>query len=114
MLQDLHIRGFKGFRDLQLTDLSRVTLVGGKNNVGKTSLLEAIFLFYDTADPAIFFRHLGWRGIDTALTDAETLFSPVFTDFNMENTISFELKDDIYTAKMFIKFNPSLVQKSVS
>jgi AAA15 family ATPase/GTPase len=114
MLQDLHIKGFKGFRDLQLTDLSRVTLVGGKNNVGKTSLLEAIFLCYDTADPAMFFRHLGWRGIEISLTDAEALFSPIFTDFNMGNTISFELKDGIYTTEMSINFNPSLVQKSVS
>ena len=47
MLPDLHVRGFKGLRDLQLTELSRVMLVGGKNGVGKTSLLEAIFLFHD-------------------------------------------------------------------
>jgi AAA15 family ATPase/GTPase len=114
VLQNLRIRGFKGFKDLQLTDLSRVTLVSGKNNVGKTSLLEAIFLFYDTADPGMFFRHLGWRGIDIDLSDAESLFSPLFTDFNMENTLSFEVKDDIYTAKMSIDFNPSRVQKSVT
>jgi hypothetical protein len=114
MLQKLHIKGFKGFRDFQLTDISRVTLVGGKNNIGKTSLLEAIFLFYDRANPGMFFRHLGWRGIDIPLTDAESLFSPIFTDFNMENTISFKVNDGIYEAKMQIKFEPSLAQKDVS
>src|SRR5215469_1170431 len=99
MLQNLQIRGFKGFKDLRLTNLSRVTLIGGKNNVGKTSLLEAIFLFYDTADPGMFFRHLGWRGLDISLTDAEALFSPLFLDFNMKNIISFKVQDGIYEAK---------------
>jgi hypothetical protein len=114
MLQDLHIKGFKSFRDLQLTDISRVTLVGGKNNVGKTSLLESIFLFYDTADPGMFFRHLGWRGISLSLADREALFSPLFTDFNMNNTIALHVKDGIYTATMDVSFNPANVQKAVS
>jgi len=112
MLQDLHIKGFKCFKDLQLTDISRVMLVGGKNNIGKTSLLESIFLFYDTADPGMFFRHLGWRSIDTSLTDMESLFSPIFTDFNMDNSISLHAKDGRYTAQMNINFNPLNVQKA--
>ena len=111
MLQDLHIKGFKGFRDLQLTDISRVMLVGGKNNVGKTSLLEGIFLFYDIADPRMLFHHLGWRGIDISFRDMEALFSPIFTDFNMDNSISFEVKDGVYVAKMNISFNPSQMQR---
>lgn len=114
MLQDLQIKGFKVFRDLQLTNISRVMLVGGKNNVGKTSLLEAIFLFYDTADPGMFFRHLGWRGVDASLSDAEALFSPIFQGFDMKNAMSFKVQDGIYEAKMNVEFNPSRIQKAVS
>lgn len=113
MLQDLHIRGFKGFRDLQVRDLPRVTLVGGKNNVGKTSLLEAIFLFYNTADPAMPFRHLSWRGLDLPLTDAESLFTPIFTDFDAGQVISFEVKEGIYQARMTIRFDPSPVSVDI-
>lgn len=113
MLQDLHIRGFKGFRDLQLTDLSRVMLVGGKNNVGKTSLLEAIFLFYNIVDPRTLFDHLRRRGIDISFIDMESLVSPIFTDFNMDNSISFKLKDGTYTSEMDISFNPSDAKKTV-
>jgi AAA15 family ATPase/GTPase len=114
MLQSLHVKGFKGLRDLQVTDISRVMLVGGKNNVGKTSLLESIFLFYDIANPRMFLTHLENRGIDVSLADAEALFSPLFTDFNIGNTISFEVNEDIDTVKMDISFNPSPVQKVVS
>lgn len=113
MLQDLHIKGFKVFRDLHLTDLSRVTLIGGKNNVGKTSLLEAIFLFYDTADPGMFFRHLNWRGVEAPLTDAEALFTPIFCGFNTSNGISFAVRDGIFNVTMHVTFNPA-TQKAVN
>src|SRR5579864_2542454 len=114
MLQDLHIKGFKGFKDLQVTDISRVMLVGGENNIGKTSLLEGIFLFYNTADPRIFFQHLGWRGLDISFRDMEALYAPIFMDFNMDNSISFEVKDGLHIAKMTISSKPSQMQKAVS
>ncbi|OOV35655.1 hypothetical protein BV61_00110 [Candidatus Synechococcus spongiarum LMB bulk15M] len=44
MLQTLHLRGFRGFDSYRLTGLARVNLVVGKNNCGKTSILEAIEL----------------------------------------------------------------------
>ncbi|MEW6348438.1 MAG: AAA family ATPase [Thermodesulfobacteriota bacterium] len=44
MFGSLHIQGFRCFEDLQLHGLGAVNLVVGRNNVGKTSLLEAIKL----------------------------------------------------------------------
>jgi AAA15 family ATPase/GTPase len=41
-LESLRIQNFRTFRDLTIDRLGRVNLVVGKNNVGKTSLLEAI------------------------------------------------------------------------
>ena len=41
---DLHIQGFRGIRDLTIPQLGRVTLITGKNNTGKTSVLEALRL----------------------------------------------------------------------
>ena len=42
MITDIKISNFRGIGDLELTCLKRVNLVIGGNNVGKTSLLEAI------------------------------------------------------------------------
>ncbi len=42
MFDSLHIRGFRAFEDLQLNGLGRVNLLVGKNNIGKTTALEAI------------------------------------------------------------------------
>ena len=44
MLQSINIKNFRCFGDLSIDHLDRVNLVAGKNNTGKTALLEAIYL----------------------------------------------------------------------
>jgi hypothetical protein len=43
MLTSIHIKGFKGFKDTQIEPLRKVNVVLGGQNVGKTSLLEAVY-----------------------------------------------------------------------
>ncbi len=49
-LPSLSIEGFRGIRSLELPRLGRVTLLAGKNGVGKTSVLEAIRLYASRGD----------------------------------------------------------------
>lgn len=42
MLTSLHIQNFKGFKDTLIPELRKVNLIVGGQNVGKTSLLEAV------------------------------------------------------------------------
>lgn len=42
MLTEIEVKNFRGFRSLKMNDLGRITLVGGRNGVGKTALLEAL------------------------------------------------------------------------
>ena len=44
-LPSLEIRNFRAFDHLQIEALGRVNLITGQNNVGKTSVLEAAYLF---------------------------------------------------------------------
>ena len=44
MIKDIAIENFRCFHKTELKGFERVNLFGGKNNVGKTSLLEAILL----------------------------------------------------------------------
>jgi len=50
MLCSLTIKNFRGFRDLKIEPLARVNLIAGKNNVGKTGALEALYLLFANAD----------------------------------------------------------------
>lgn len=54
ILNSLEVRNFRAFRDLKIDHLGRVNLLVGKNNVGKTSLLEAIWLYANRASTPTF------------------------------------------------------------
>lgn len=49
-LTKLTVERFRGLRDLALEGLGRVNLLVGRNNSGKTSVLEAIFLYCNPLD----------------------------------------------------------------
>ncbi|MFY0581862.1 AAA family ATPase [Cystobacter fuscus] len=53
-LPSLHIQNFRAFKDLRLDNLGRVNLIVGKNNVGKSTLLEAIALY--ASGPAVLYE----------------------------------------------------------
>ncbi len=61
ILNSLEIRGFRGFRHLQIERLGRVNLIVGKNNVGKSSLLEALELYALRGYPSVIWEHLRSR-----------------------------------------------------
>jgi len=47
MINSLYLKNYKLFKELRIDSLTQVNLLIGKNNVGKTSVLEAIMLFSD-------------------------------------------------------------------
>ncbi len=61
LLNSLEIQNFRGFRHLQIERLGRVNLIVGKNNVGKSSLLEALYLYVRRAAPTLIWEFLDAR-----------------------------------------------------
>ncbi|MEZ2300490.1 MAG: AAA family ATPase [Microcoleus sp.] len=45
MLKEIEIQNFRCFEQIKISGFERINLIGGKNNAGKTALLEAIFLY---------------------------------------------------------------------
>lgn len=43
-LTDIEIKQFKCFTDFKASGFKRVNLIGGKNNIGKTALMEAVYI----------------------------------------------------------------------
>jgi predicted ATPase len=50
MLERLTVRNYRGLRDLTIEGLGRINVFTGKNNAGKTTLLEAIWLLCGAAN----------------------------------------------------------------
>lgn len=62
MIRHLELRGFRGFRSYALSDLTRINLLVGPNNSGKTSILEAVHLLANHGAPRILFKSTHRRG----------------------------------------------------
>lgn len=53
ILDSLKVSGFRGFENLEVPKLGRVNLITGKNNVGKTGLLEALQVYARRGEPNV-------------------------------------------------------------
>ena len=62
MLESLKIEGFRGFQSFEMANLGRINLLVGKNNSGKTSILEAIQFLYVQNNLDIFLETISYRG----------------------------------------------------
>ena len=93
MLETLAIRGFRGFESYRLTDLTRVNLLVGKNNCGKTSVLEAIELLIYGGHPSVFLRaNARRRGVGPGDVSADV--SHMFFGHKCVPGAGFELSSD--------------------
>lgn len=71
-LKSLRLRGYRAFSDFRVSDLGRVNLIVGKNNAGKTSILEAIRLLASGGDPTTLSQIATDRG-ETIAVDPELI-----------------------------------------
>jgi ABC-type Na+ transport system ATPase subunit NatA len=81
-LDSFTIGAFRGLRDLTLDHLGRINLLVGKNNSGKTSVLEALAIFAQPEDFAAWVKVARSRNPNNLLDALEGLFPHVFTDIN--------------------------------
>lgn len=56
MYKSFRVKNFRCFKDLQINDLGRVNLIAGKNNTGKTALMEAMYLHSGNRDARTLLR----------------------------------------------------------
>ncbi|KPA17570.1 ATPase-like protein [Candidatus Magnetomorum sp. HK-1] len=112
MIESFKIKGYKLFDDLFLQRLNLITLIGGKNNTGKTTVLEAFFMFHDSMNPEAPLHHLSLRGLGSISLNPEYLWSSIFQCYDMHTTIEMEVFENNIKEKIFIKHNKEL-KKSV-
>ncbi len=91
MYKLFEVKNFRCFHDLKITDLKRINLIAGKNNVGKTALLEALFIHAGAYIPDLALRVNMFRGIETVKLEfgwwTETPWASIFNDFDSNKTM---------------------------
>ena len=89
LLESLEIKGYRCFEHLTIEKLGRVNLIVGKNNVGKTALLESLSVFFNKGNFSVLINFLESRDEVGKITDQfgnKTLTSISFKDlFTSQN-----------------------------
>jgi hypothetical protein len=94
MFQSLTIKHFRGFKDFTIESLDRVNLIAGSNDVGKTALLEALYLLIGETNVALVVRINAFRGLEKVQGDpdaiSEFLWTPLFYKFDPHAKVEIE------------------------
>ena len=80
MYREFKVRNFRGLRKLDISSLERVNLIAGKNNVGKTALLEALFLHSGPNQPGLAHVLNEFRGFQSI--NMSEVFREIFWNFD--------------------------------
>jgi ABC-type branched-subunit amino acid transport system ATPase component len=65
MIHSVTLSGYRAFEQFEMVDLGRINLLVGKNNTGKSSILEALFLLASGNNPSGLWYVLARRGEQT-------------------------------------------------
>lgn len=103
MYTSFSIKNFRCIEDLTIEPLARVNLIVGKNNMGKTALLEALWLHSGPNLPGLGDRLARFRGIPGQ--DPGRLMHDLFYDFDPNRTIVLSAKgnDEVDKGTLNIK-----------
>lgn len=91
MIRYLNIENFRGIQKLSIEDMRRLVLLSGNNNVGKSTVLEAIFFMMDHLSPDSFNHMNNFRGLIVS-SNGVSLWEPLFYQMNPDNTIKIQAK----------------------
>ncbi len=84
MLDSLAIRNYRNLKALDIPSLGRVNLITGKNNTGKSAILEAVAIYATRGNIDFIFQLLNDRGENYT----ETVVKAIRTDVNVRSLSS--------------------------
>lgn len=99
MLNSLRIRNYRNLKDFELKNLDQVNLITGRNNTGKSTILEAIAIFAFKADINLIFQLLEKRGenyeLSTKLNITEANLNSIASLFT-DRKVGYSEEDLLY------------------
>ena len=74
IFKEVEINNFRGIKHLFLPNLKQVNLLVGKNNCGKSSVLDALFLLSGFSNPLLILRINQFRDYDSFAQEVKNYF----------------------------------------
>lgn len=89
--QYINIKKFRCFKELKVNAFKRVNLIGGKNNAGKTSLLEALLIyFYPIPQSIIALKRIRKESSEAIKKEPKDAWNNFFYNQNIEDVVSID------------------------
>lgn len=92
MITSLKLENFKSLELFELTNIKPIVLLSGRNNSGKTTVLESLFLFLDHRSPESFIKLNNFRGISQPITNL--IWESLFRNMDVNKPMSIAVIDD--------------------
>lgn len=110
MLERLEINNFRGIKKLNFDSFKNINIFTGKANVGKTSVLEAIYTILKL-NPASMIEMSNLR----AIVGYDDIFKSLFYDYNLKNSIKLNSTiNNKKEEKINIEIRPNINNKSIT
>lgn len=111
MFKELKISNFRGISRLELKDISKLNLVVGENNSGKTTLLEALFLLTGINNPQLTLSINSFRYFDLI---GDVSWKSFFKDLDLNNKINLGAKFNDESQRNLIIKPHSLIKQAMT
>jgi len=95
LISEMKIEGFRCFQSFSMKAMRPVTILGGPNNVGKSSVLEALLLPMVVSTPGYFMWLANMRnGADSVQPQPRFVWTPLFNRVSEANTLHVSLTNE--------------------
>jgi len=108
------IQRFRCLKEITLEPLEQVNLITGKNDVGKTTLLEALFLHIGEINPELALRIDNWRGLSLEMFSSWRSLFWQFEDNKSIELTATTIKDIKRTLTITVKAAEATVIEELS
>ena len=107
----ISVRNYRGFRSLDIKNLTRINLVGGVNGVGKSTFLEAAFNLADRTNGMALFRPYQWRQIPLGPSDNLDAVRQAY--FARDTSQNIAISGDAPSGKVSVEyeFGPQIIEQ---
>lgn len=112
MINSFSIENFRSLKKMEIEGMERLTLISGRNNVGKSTFLEAIFMFLDHNSPDSFQTMCSLRGATGS--GASLLWEPLFYALNTDNVIKIKAKSDCQHSELIYQKDENYLPYNLS
>ena len=97
----ISISNYRCFKEFTINSLERINLIGGKNNIGKSTLLEALFLLLGATNVGLILNINAFRGMENFQGEANSIRDVLWKHLfhNLDDQAAITIKSDLGIGK---------------